>query len=180
MQDFLSLRGNIGRETPRLSLVSTITRSSEGLGGELTNYLLTTRYSQTSHDFSNIVYFTRLLDRDQDQSRSPKMTRRPDVGSSSRTEMESAQPEIRRPAPVLHPENSCCFCLTLRSGTAIISILHSIFYLGLIIWSVRYFTSNKYTKHYCTGEICRFYLFVVPYYIRWPPLQTLKLYLEGT
>jgi len=75
-----------------------------------------------------------LLDRDQDQSRSPKMTRRPDVGSSSRTEMESAQPEIRRPAPVLHPENSCCFCLTLRSGTAIISILHSIFYLGLIIW----------------------------------------------
>ena len=138
MQDFLSLRGNIGREKPRLSLVSTITRSSEGLGGELTNYLLTTRYSQTSHDFSNIVYFTRLLDRDQDQSRSPKMTRRPDVGSSSRTEMESAQPEIRRPAPVLHPENSCCFCLTLRSGTAIISILHSIFYLGLIIWSVRY------------------------------------------
>lgn len=156
MQDFLSLRGNIGREKPRLSLVSTITRSSAGLGGELTNYLLTTHYSQTFHDFSNKVYFARLLDRDQDQRSSPKMTRRPDVGSSSRTEMESAQPEIQRPNPVLHPENSCCFCLTLRSGTAIISILHSIFYLGLIIWSVRHPTNLQ-----NTSEICHFYFFVV-------------------
>ena len=180
MQDFLSLRGNIGREKPRLSLVSTITRSSEGLGGELTNYLLTTRYSQTSHDFSSIVYFTRLLDRDQDQSRSPKMTRRPDVGSSSRTEMESAQPEIRRPAPVLHPENSCCFCLTLRSGTAIISILHSIFYLGLIIWSVRYLhpTNIQILLHW--RNLSLLFVCCYPHYIRWPPLQTLKLYLEGT
>ena len=70
------------------------------------------------------------------------MTRRPEVGPS--TGRVSHQPEVERPRPVIHPDNSCCFCLTLRSGTAIISILHSIFYLGLIIWSVPNIVSQQF------------------------------------
>lgn len=75
-----------------------------------------------------------MLDREADGRRSPKMTRRPETGESSRPVLEPAQTERLRVSPVLQPDNSCCFCLTLRSGTAIIAILHSIFYLGLIIW----------------------------------------------
>lgn len=75
-----------------------------------------------------------LRDRQQEERRSPKMTRR-----EERT-LEEAGPgpgtERLREIPVFQPDNSCCFCLSLKSGTAIISILHSLFYLGLIIWNL--------------------------------------------
>jgi len=32
------------------------------------------------------------------------------------------------------PDNSCCFCLTLRSGTGIIAGLNCLFYLGTVVW----------------------------------------------
>jgi len=32
------------------------------------------------------------------------------------------------------PDNSCCFCLTLRSGTAIIAVKDCVFYAATIIW----------------------------------------------
>ena len=72
------------------------------------------------------------------------MTRREDAGESSRS-VEEAGPaaERLRPSPVFQPDNSCCFCLSLKSGTAIISILHSLFYLGLIIWSVELFINQS-------------------------------------
>jgi len=65
------------------------------------------------------------------------MTRREEVGETSRT-LEEAPPgtERLRQSLVYQPDNSCCFCLSLKSGTAIISILHSLFYLGLIIWNL--------------------------------------------
>ena len=34
------------------------------------------------------------------------------------------------------PDNSCCFCLTLRSGTAIIAVKDCVFYAATIIWWV--------------------------------------------
>ena len=61
------------------------------------------------------------------------MTRRQEPSETSRP-LEEAEPDRLRQSPVFQPDNSCCFCLTLRSGTAIISILHSLVYLGLIIW----------------------------------------------
>ena len=72
------------------------------------------------------------------------MTRRENVGESSRS-LEEAGPaaERLRPSPVFQPDNSCCFCLSLKSGTAIISILHSLFYLGLIIWSVEFYINQS-------------------------------------
>jgi len=75
----------------------------------------------------------------QEERRSPKMTRREEAGQTSRT-VEDPRPgpgaERLREIPVFQPDNSCCFCLSLKSGTAIISILHSLFYLGLIIWNL--------------------------------------------
>ena len=71
------------------------------------------------------------------------MTRREEAGQTSTTSrtVEDPRPgpgaERLREIPVFQPDNSCCFCLSLKSGTAIISILHSLFYLGLIIWSVK-------------------------------------------
>jgi len=63
------------------------------------------------------------------------MTRRQEPSETSRP-LEEAEPDRLRQSPVFQPDNSCCFCLTLRSGTAIISILHSLVYLGLIIWNL--------------------------------------------
>ena len=40
----------------------------------------------------------------------------------------------RQMAPGFTPDNSCCFCLTLRSGTSIIAGLNCVFYIGAIIW----------------------------------------------
>lgn len=37
-------------------------------------------------------------------------------------------------SPGFTPDNSCCFCLTLRSGTSIIAGLNCVFYVGAIIW----------------------------------------------
>ena len=64
------------------------------------------------------------------------MTRRQEeAGATSRPVVEAEpRPDRLRQSSVYQPDNSCCFCLTLRSGTAIISILHSLVYLGLIIW----------------------------------------------
>jgi len=38
------------------------------------------------------------------------------------------------------PDNRCCFCLTLRSGTIGIGVLNILFYLGLFVW---YLTSPQ-------------------------------------
>ena len=72
------------------------------------------------------------------------MTRREEVGETSRTVEEAGPgPDRLRQSSVYQPDNSCCFCLSLKSGTAIISILHSLFYLGLIIWSVESYKPLK-------------------------------------
>ena len=45
------------------------------------------------------------------------------------------------------PDNSCCFCLTLRSGTAIIAVKDCVFYAATIIWWVAIFVPID-TKSY--------------------------------
>ena len=78
-------------------------------------------------------YYFRLLD----NRESPKEERREhrDMAASS-----SAVPQQHQEAPRqtfrsgFHPDNSCCFCLTLRSGTGIIAGLQCVFYLGIVIW----------------------------------------------
>ena len=32
------------------------------------------------------------------------------------------------------PDNTCCFCLTLQSGTAIIGAANCVFYLSMLTW----------------------------------------------
>ena len=72
-----------------------------------------------------------------DSRHSPKMERR----STVRDPVPGG--DTPRLTPGFQPDNSCCFCLSLKSGTAIISILHSLFYLGLIIWSVELFINQS-------------------------------------
>merc|ERR1712133_252977 len=55
--------------------------------------------------------------------------------SSSHTPPHQHQHDrSRQPSPMFQPDNSCCFCLTLRSGTGIIAGLKCVFYLGILIW----------------------------------------------
>jgi len=86
-----------------------------------------------------------------DSRQSPKMERRSNARDSSSTEAHQAghlhqrdvshQPpgsvvtsSHRVMSPGFTPDNSCCFCLTLRSGTSIIAGLNCVFYIGAIIW----------------------------------------------
>merc|ERR1712079_271658 len=78
-----------------------------------------------------------------DSRNSPKMNRRDqsDQGTSSSPSSSHPPPHpaqhrdrSREPSPMFQPDNSCCFCLTLRSGTGIIAALKSVFYLGILIW----------------------------------------------
>ena len=86
-----------------------------------------------------------------DSRQSPKMERRSNARDPSSSEAHQAghlhqrdvshQPPgsvVTRPhrvmSPGFTPDNSCCFCLTLRSGTSIIAGLNCVFYIGAIIW----------------------------------------------
>lgn len=78
-----------------------------------------------------------------DSRNSPKMNRR-DPGEPGTSSSSTSQPpppphphhrdRSRDPSPMFQPDNSCCFCLTLRSGTGIIAGLKCVFYLGILIW----------------------------------------------
>ena len=63
-----------------------------------------------------------------DSRHSPKMERRSTVRAPA------PGGDTPRLTPGFQPDNSCCFCLTLRSGTAIIAGLNCVFYIGAVIW----------------------------------------------
>jgi len=58
---------------------------------------------------------------------------------------------------MLPPDNRCCFCLTLRKGSIIISLANICFYTGFFLW---YLTSNSFGDS-ITGGLTYLDVFVI-------------------
>jgi len=70
-----------------------------------------------------------------DRRHSPKMSTSRNVPAPAHPQQQHQQ-QLQEDHRELNfvPDNSCCFCLTLRSGTGIIAGLNCLFYLGTVVW----------------------------------------------